>query len=129
TPTAGKTASGSSGAGKPGGTLRGTASLVLGKDPMKASTSLPHALASYSYSRLMRFKTQDGELKQSDWYTVEAEIISKVQTPGDDGLTYIFTLRDDVKFHNVPPVSGRSVDAEDVVYSFNRYRSISPNKG
>ena len=127
-PAAGKTSSsGGGGTVKPGGTFRGTVSLVLGKDPMKASTFLTHALASYSYSRLMRFKTQEGELPQSDWYTVEPEVASKVETP--DPLTYIFTLRDDVKFHNVPPVNGRLLNADDVVYSFNRYRSISPNKG
>lgn len=33
----------------------------------------------------------------------------------DDGLTYTFTLRDDVVFHN-----GRAMTAEDVVYSYER---------
>lgn len=126
-PSAGKTASTGGGVGKPGGTLRGTVSLVLGKDPMKASTFLTHALASYSYSRLMRFKTQEGALPQSEWYTTEPEVASKVENP--DPLTYIFTLRDDVKYQNIPPVNGRLVNADDVVYSFERYRSISPNKG
>lgn len=132
TPTSGGSPSASGtpaggGVGKPGGTLRGTVSLVLGMDPMKASTFLTHALASYSYSRLMRFKSQEGELPQSEWYTVEPEVASKVENP--DPLTYIFTIRDGVKFHNVPPVNGRALTADDVVYSFNRYRSISPNKG
>ena len=93
---------------KPGGTLHGTVSLVLGKDPMKASTFLTHALASYSYSRLMRFKTTQGELSQDEWYTPEPEVASKVENP--DPLTYIFTLRDDVKFHNLPPANGRAAD-------------------
>ena len=128
TPAAGKTAAApSEGTPKPGGTLHGTVSLVLGKDPMKASTFLTHALASYSYSRLMRFKTTLGELSQDQWYVAEPEVAAKVENP--DPLTYIFTLRDDVKFHNVPPVNGRKVGAKDVVYSFNRYQSVSPNKG
>jgi peptide/nickel transport system substrate-binding protein len=130
TPTTGKTASSGApdeGTPKPGGTLHGTVSLVLGKDPMKASTFLTHALASYSYSRLMRFKTQLGELAQDQWYVPEPEVAAKVENP--DPLTYIFTLRDDVKFHNLPPVNGRKLGAKDVVYSFKRYQSISPNKG
>lgn len=131
TPSAGKSPSGTAGGGegtpKPGGTLRGTVSLVLGKDPMKASTFLTHALASYSYSRLMRFKTTLGELPQEQWYVAEPELASKVETP--NATTYIFTLRDDAKFQNLPPVNGRNVTADDIVYSFNRYRSISPNKG
>ncbi len=126
--TPGTTTNGNgNGSPKPGGTLRGTVSLILGKDPHKASSFLTHALASYSYSRLMRFKTVVGELPQSEWYTTEPELVSKVENP--DPQTYIFTLRDDVKFHNLPPVNGRKLDADDVVYSFERHRSISPNKG
>jgi peptide/nickel transport system substrate-binding protein len=109
-----------------GGTLRGTVSTVLGKDPMKASTFLTHALASYSYSRLLRYKTVRGELAEDDWYTTENELAASVENP--DETTYIFTLRDDVKFHNRPPVNGRALNADDVVYSFNRYQAISPNK-
>ena len=68
----------SEGTPKAGGTLHGTVSLVLGKDPMKASTFLTHALASYSYSRLMRFKTTLGELDENDWYNAEPEVAAKV---------------------------------------------------
>jgi peptide/nickel transport system substrate-binding protein len=126
-PAAGKSpAAPSEGTPKPGGTLHGTVSLVLGKDPTKASTFLTHALASYSYSRLMRFQTQLGELPQDQWYEPEPEVAAKVETP--DPLTYIFTLRPDVKFHNVPPVNGRQLVAADVVYSFERYMAVSPNK-
>ncbi|MBI5289615.1 MAG: ABC transporter substrate-binding protein [Chloroflexi bacterium] len=128
TPSGGATPGGGGGGDTPkaGGIFRGTVSLVLGKDPMKAATFLTHALASYSYSRLLRFSSQLGELPQSDWYTTQMEVASKVENP--DPTTYIFTLRDDVKFHNVPPVNGRLLNADDVVYSFNRYSSISPNK-
>ena len=126
TPSGSATPSGGGETPKLGGTLRGTVSLVLGKDPHKAATFLTHALASYSYSRLMRFKTQLGALPQSDWYSPVPEVAASVENP--DPTTYVFTLRDDVKFHNLPPVNGRLVNADDVVYSFNRYRSISPNK-
>ena len=36
-------------------------------------------------------------------------------TISDDGMTYVFTLREDVTFHN-----GKGVTAHDVVYSWNR---------
>ena len=113
TPAAGKT-SASEGTPKPGGTLHGTVSLVLGKDPHKASSFLTHALASYSYSRLLRFKTVVGELPQDQWYTTEMELAAKVENP--DPLTYVITLRDDVKWHNLPPVNGRKLVGDDVVY-------------
>src|SRR5579864_8072537 len=38
-----------------------------------------------------------------------------------DGLTYTFTLRKDVPFHN-----GRAMNAEDVVASLNRWGTVSP---
>ncbi|MBR1549044.1 MAG: ABC transporter substrate-binding protein [Bacteroidales bacterium] len=41
--------------------------------------------------------------------------IAKRWAISDDGLTYTFTLRDDVRFHN-----GRTVNAQDFAYSFHR---------
>ena len=125
TPSGGTTPPPDTGTPKPGGILRGTVSLVLGKDPHKASSFLTHALASYSYSRLMRFKTVVGELDQNDWYTAVPELAT-VENP--DPLTYTFTIKDEAVWQNLPPVNGRAVTAEDVVYSFNRYQEISPNK-
>ena len=125
TATTGTPSTGEEGTPKPGGTLRGTVSLVLGKDPMKAATFLTHALASYSYSRLMRFETQLGELPQDRWYNAVPELAT-VENP--DPTTYIFTIKDEANWQNLPPVNGRPVTGEDVVYSFNRYREISPNK-
>src|SRR5262245_36812023 len=125
TPSGSQTPGGGDGTPQPGGTLNGTVSLVLGKDPMKAATFLTHALASYSYSRLMRFETVLGELSQDHWYNAVPELAT-VENP--DPTTYVFTIKDEAKFQNVPPVNGRPVVGEDVVYSFNRYREISPNK-
>src|SRR5438552_13989438 len=41
-----------------------------------------------------------------------------------DDLTYVFKLRRGVKFHNLPPVNGRELTAEDVTYSFQRIRDL-----
>ncbi|MFN0147270.1 MAG: ABC transporter substrate-binding protein [Dehalococcoidia bacterium] len=40
-----------------------------------------------------------------------------------DPLSWTVKLRDNVKFHNKPPVNGRALTAEDVVYSFERLRA------
>jgi peptide/nickel transport system substrate-binding protein len=126
TPAAGKSTA-SEGTPRPGGTFHYTIPLVTGKDPHPASLFIPHAFGSLSYSRLMRFKTTVGELAQKDRYTAVFELAAKMENP--DPLTYIFTLRSDAKFHDVPPTNGRAVVAQDIVNSYQRYASISPNKG
>jgi peptide/nickel transport system substrate-binding protein len=40
-----------------------------------------------------------------------------------DELTYVFKLRPGVKWHNVAPVNGRELVAEDVIYSYERVRA------
>ncbi len=43
-----------------------------------------------------------------------------------EDLTYVFKLRQGIHFQNLPPVNGREVVAEDVIYSFDRIASASP---
>ena len=45
-----------------------------------------------------------------------------------DDLTYVFRLRQGVKFHNVPPVNGRELTSEDVKYSIERQMTNQPGK-
>jgi peptide/nickel transport system substrate-binding protein len=40
-----------------------------------------------------------------------------------DGLQLTLKLRQGVKFHNKPPVSGRGMDMDDVLFSWNRFAS------
>ncbi|MBI4308517.1 MAG: ABC transporter substrate-binding protein [Chloroflexi bacterium] len=41
----------------------------------------------------------------------------------DDPKTLVFTIREGVKFHNLPPANGREMTAEDVAFSLNRIRT------
>jgi ABC-type transport system substrate-binding protein len=45
-----------------------------------------------------------------------------------DGLQITLKLRQGVKFHNKPPVNGRVLDAEDVVFSWNRFAATASNR-
>ena len=38
-----------------------------------------------------------------------------------DGLTYVFSVRPGVKWHNIPPLDGRAFTAGDVRYAYERY--------
>ncbi len=68
-------------------------------------------------TREVMFNVFEGLVKP----TSEGDLVSAVAedyTISDDGLTYTFTLRDGVKFHN-----GDTVTSEDVVYSIQRCTS------
>jgi peptide/nickel transport system substrate-binding protein len=55
-----------------------------------------------------------------DDQTAMLQMAASFERPDD--LTYVWQLRPGIKFHNVDPVWGREVSAEDVVYSFSRIR-------
>jgi peptide/nickel transport system substrate-binding protein len=46
-----------------------------------------------------------------------------------DGLQITMKLRQGVKWHNKPPISGRAFDADDVIASWNRYAARAPLRG
>ena len=46
-----------------------------------------------------------------------------------DERTYVFKLRANVKFHNIKPVNGRALTAEDVKYSFERQVALRTTAG
>src|SRR5439155_16025097 len=54
--------------------------------------------------------------------TVLAGDIAESWEQADD-TTYVFKIRQNVKFHNKAPVNGRAMTIEDVVYSLDRIRA------
>ena len=68
------------------------------------------------YSRLFRFPTgPDVETPSS---VVECDLCTQWEMP--DPTTLRVFLRDDVRWHDVPPVSGRLLRPSDVVFSYRR---------
>lgn len=97
-----------------GGTLRtGTFLNVLGIDPhIEVSVGLTTAQKVYSY--LGGFSSGDQKFNP-----LFAERMEQA-----DPTTFTFTLRRGVKFQNVDPVNGREQTAQDVLYSFERFRDL-----
>jgi peptide/nickel transport system substrate-binding protein len=94
-------------------------------DPFKHASYVSQLAAGFPYSKLMKHKTGDG-VRPND-FDVTNDLAESYQI--NDPLTYTFKLRPGVKFHDIAPVNGRALDAQDVVYSFNRFMSISVYKG
>jgi len=112
-------------AGQPkrGGVLR-----VRGYDPphfdhhltlnFKTNTTL-----SFAYSTLVRY--QVGAAVRPGTFTIEPHLAERWEQPDD--TTYIFYLRQGVKWHNKPPLNGRELVADDVKFTYDRFMTESGN--
>jgi peptide/nickel transport system substrate-binding protein len=102
---------------KRGGTLR-----VWGYDPPHFDPQLTvngktQNTVSFVYSTLVRYKV--GSEIPSGTFIVEPHLAEHWESPDD--TTYVFHLRQGVKWHNKPPVNGRELVAEDVKFTFDRF--------
>ncbi len=85
-------------------------------------TSLGPGIA---YSRLLRLRTgPEADVPQPS-LLLECDLCEGWEML--DPLTYRFRLRKDVRWHNVAPVNGRELVAEDVVFSYERLRTPGPD--
>jgi len=101
----------SEGEPKRGGTIR-LASLVpiLSLDP---HTTEGVSVAPNFYSYVVH---------ATDWRGTVGDLAESWEIV--DGLDWVFKLRAGVRFQDTPPVSGREVVGEDIVYSIDRLRSL-----
>src|SRR5262245_51575571 len=73
-----------------------------------------------AYSRLV--KATAGPERKDDNVRIVGDVADSWTQPDDN--TYLFKLRSDVKFHNIAPVNGRLLIADDVKYSFERQKAL-----
>ncbi|MCI0441071.1 MAG: ABC transporter substrate-binding protein, partial [Chloroflexi bacterium] len=102
---------------------RGGTLTVAGREPIAhqdVHQEFSPALSTWgpgmAYSRLLRFKSGPGVELPS--LAVECELCESWEM--EDGLTFTFRLRDDARWQNVAPASGRSLVAEDIAFSYRR---------
>src|SRR5262245_36634841 len=112
-------------AGQPkrGGILR-----VRGLDPTHCDPHLTisnrtHTTLSFIYSRLVRHKV--GADVRPGTFILEPDLAERWEEVDD--TTYVFHLRQGVKWHNKPPVSGRELVAEDVKFTYDRFLTEAAN--
>jgi peptide/nickel transport system substrate-binding protein len=68
-----------------------------------------------AWSQLLAYKHGPGI---GENYEIVGDLAESWQQADD--TTYVFKIRSGVKFHNIPPVNGRELVAEDIAYSFQR---------
>jgi ABC-type transport system substrate-binding protein len=103
---------------KPGGTFttsnRDNAPTL---DVHRTTSGYIKAPTSAMLSRLLRYKTGT-DFKVSENHLVEPDLAVSAESP--DAITWTVKLRPDAKFHNIPPVSGHAVEAEDIKATIDR---------
>jgi peptide/nickel transport system substrate-binding protein len=99
--------------GGPGGLAYDTRG--VGFDPHRnvASTGLTYRLF---YQGLLGYNPKT--------YAVEPELAQKWEQPSE--LEYLLRLRPGVKWHDKPPVSGRDLTIDDVIFNLNRANDTNP---
>jgi peptide/nickel transport system substrate-binding protein len=86
--------------------------------PLDPNTNAQFGAKSFSlyYERLFGYDLQT--------YAVQPELIQKWEQPSP--TEYLFTLQPNVKWQNKPPVNGRPLKVEDILYSLERARTNDP---
>ena len=92
-------------------------------DPHLTISYKTHIAYSFTHSRLLRHKAGPGIAPGT--FPIEGDLAESWTQPSE--TTYIFKLRKGVRWQNKAPVNGREVTADDVVYSVERFRTISGN--
>ena len=113
---------------KPGGTYNWfIAANPPTLDPHRTSAVTTMTTASPVMSRLLRFRSTNDVVAGYDRVT-QPDLALTVES--QDAVTWTVKLRPNATFHNVPPVNGHAVEAEDVKASFVRALDAkNPNRG
>jgi peptide/nickel transport system substrate-binding protein len=93
-------------------------------DPFQTISYKTHIALSFTHSRLLKHKA--GPSVAPGTFPVEGDL-AESWTQSPDQKTYEFKLRRGVKWHNKPPVNGRELTADDVVFSVNHFLSVKGN--
>jgi peptide/nickel transport system substrate-binding protein len=92
-------------------------------DPHLTISYKTHILYTFSHSRLLKPKAGPGVTPGT--FPLEGDLAESWTQPNE--TTYVFKLRKGVRWQNKPPVNGRELTAEDVVYSVERFRTVKGN--
>src|SRR5262249_36880579 len=102
---------------------------VRGYDPVHFDHHLTtnfktNTTLSFVHSRLVRHKV--GAAVQPGTFLVEPDLAERWEELDD--TTYVFHLRQGVKWQNKPPVNGRELVAQDVKFTFDRFLAEKGNQ-
>ncbi len=84
--------------------------------PFETSSFITHTPSAFHYSRLLR-PTGGPKIDPTDVTKLEGDIAAKWEQP--DNVTYVFTLKQNIRWHDKPPMNGRVATATDFLKSYD----------
>jgi peptide/nickel transport system substrate-binding protein len=96
----------------------------VGFDPHQTLSYRTLTILSMTHSRLIKVKA--GPSVPPGTLPLEPDLAESWSRPND--TTWVFKLRRGVRWHPKPPVDGRELTAQDVVYTYERFMSIKGNQ-
>lgn len=105
-----------------GGIYKSTLSTPPSLDPHGSGSHVTHVWMNYS----QLFKIKPGYMQETDG-DIEGEILQSWEI-SPDKLTITGKLVEGTKFTPKPPVNGREVDMQDVLFSWKRFKEVSPRR-
>jgi len=82
--------------------------------------------SAFAYPRMLRFATPKYPTVSDS--TLEGEVAEAHEVSGDK-VQLTFKVRQGMKWDARPPTSGRAIDAQDVVFSWNKFIKLNPSAG
>jgi len=92
-------------------------------DPFQTISYKTHIALSFTHGRLLKHKA--GPSVVPGTFPIEGDLAESWTQPNE--TTYVFKLRKGVRWHAKPPVSGRELTADDVVFSVNHFLTVKGN--
>ncbi len=111
------------GAPKRGGTLTLRLWDPAHWDPMLTIAFKTHIPYTFTHSRLLKHKAGPNIVPGT--FPIEGDLAESWSQPNE--TTYVFKLRKGARWHNKPPVNGRELTADDVVYTVDRFLTLKGN--
>jgi peptide/nickel transport system substrate-binding protein len=92
-------------------------------DPFQTISYKTHIALSFTHSRLLRHKAGPNVVPGT--FPIEGDLAESWTQPSE--TTYVFKLRKGVRWQAKPPVNGRELTADDVVFSVNHFLTVKGN--
>ncbi|HLF77459.1 MAG TPA: ABC transporter substrate-binding protein [Dehalococcoidia bacterium] len=89
-----------------------------------APSTTHNSVGPHVYSALFQFKP--GVLKPTE-NEIAGDVVESWEW-APDGLSATLKLRPGVKFHDKPPINGRALDTDDVLFSWDRFSRLSSGR-